>query len=128
MNRYVLDTNFICSILNSLDFLHEEAIAIFKLIEENSTFIIPFTVYLELAVQKAISLHDVKDFLKLLNIEVSMLSLDDIDTINSQYLSSAINLKPIDFSIFYVATKLKAKLLTFDEKLLKHLDKDDYKY
>jgi hypothetical protein len=125
-NKYLLDTNFICSLLNHKDLLHQKAKEIFEGIDENSRFIVPITVYLELGVQKIIPMKTIKDFCQSLSAEILMISRSDIDKMNTDFVLIGISMKPIDFSIFYLSTSLEASLITFDEKLSKSLAKPIY--
>lgn len=125
-NKYLLDTNFICSLLNHKDLLHQKAKEIFEGIDENSRFIVPITVYLELGVQKIIPMKTIKDFCQSLSAEILMISRSDIDNMNTDFVLIGISMKPIDFSIFYLSTSLEASLITFDEKLSKSLAKPIY--
>lgn len=126
--KYFLDTNFICSLLNVNDSNNIKAEEIFLKLPQNRKLISSELVLLELSGQKILPYSQVVAFLESQNVKFVPINRKNINEINRIYLQNNINLKPIDLSVFYFSVKYKTEILTFDQKLLKQLDKPIYKH
>lgn len=116
-NKIILDTNFLYAIYNKSDSCHEKATYKFSTFEFNQEFIVP-----QIVVAELIASGSSLDFVKLSRefaskfTAISDLDLEFINTISS---AKRRKLKAIDCLILAMCKRFNAKLLTFDENLLK---------
>jgi predicted nucleic acid-binding protein len=120
MNRYVLDTNFIVSLLNDKDVNHQKAKEIAATIKD-SYITIPFVVIAEImSYSKNKKLRDVvlESTLEIMS-EIFFLSDENID----EYIHFTYKLNrsftAIDSIVLYCALNTESELITLDKKLKK---------
>jgi predicted nucleic acid-binding protein len=120
MKQYVLDTNFLVSLLNDKDVNHQQAKDIAATIED-SYITIPFVVIAEImSYTKNKKLRDVvlKNTMQILS-DTFFLSEENID----EYIRFTCQLKrsfsAIDSIVLYCAVNADSELITLDKKLKK---------
>jgi predicted nucleic acid-binding protein len=120
MKQYVLDTNFLVSLLNDKDVNHQQAKDIAATIED-SYITIPFVVIAEImSYTKNKKLRDVvlDNTIQILS-NIFFLSEENID----EYMRFTHQLKhsftAIDSIVLYCATSTNSELITLDKKLKK---------
>lgn len=125
-NFYVLDTSFICSLINRSDDNYILALTIFESLSNNSQFFIPQTVNLELTIFLAKNPEFKPSIDKLyLLITPEFINIDDLFLIQFKRFcaKTKFNLKPIDYSILFCCKLNNFNLLSFDKKLIVTLNK-----
>jgi predicted nucleic-acid-binding protein len=117
MNKFVLDTSFICSFLNESDANHKKATQAYQAFNDDSKFIIPRTVILEL-INLGEKFAETKEFLNSLSTEI--IDIDEKFTEQFKNLQTQLstNLKTIDKTIFATAITAQAQIISFDKKII----------
>lgn len=116
---YILDTNFVISLLNTSDRNHKKAKEIFFDIPENEQVKIPFVVVAELAISK-----NSKKYInasKAISKKFLINNEDDLEQISTMPYRKKNSLKANDCLILKLCERKKAKLLSFDKNLIKIL-------
>ena len=115
----ILDTSFFCSFYNSFDVNHQVAKKMLFGIDDDEEIKIPFVVAAEISVSI--------DGVQLLKIakELSQRFIpnneNDLEFISKSTKERILNLKANDFLILAICKRYKAKLLSFDRKLVRAL-------
>lgn len=125
-NNYLLDTSFICSLINRSDDNYQNALKLFDSLPKNSYFYIPQTVNLELSI--FLSRHpEFKQSVDKLYILITPEYIDIDNTFILQFKKycsvTRLGLKPIDYSVLFCSNSNKFNLLSFDKKLFAALNK-----
>jgi len=117
MNKIVLDSSFICALVNKIDINHEQAFFLYKKFSNVKIFI-PQVVLLEIAILKSKKYQDlhsaISKFLKIIQYEIFPIQISKFEDFIAQ---TNYNLKPNDYFILFVSQITNSKLLTFDKKL-----------
>jgi len=126
-NTLVLDTSFISALLVENDVHHQAAHATLSALE-SPYFFIPMAVILELgtlplAIENNDYFNAIDQFLSAISY-----TLIEYDKDFSEYFIALTKhyghkVKPFDFSILVCCVRVHGELLSFDEKLLNHLER-----
>jgi predicted nucleic acid-binding protein len=113
----ILDTNFICSLLNQSDANHSKAKDIYFAIDDDEKIKIPFIVAAELSIH----IHANKYFYAAKQITSKFIVNNeaDLDFVLKISDKTRTKLKANDCLILALCKRLNADLLTFDKQLLK---------
>lgn len=123
-DTFVLDTSFISSLLNQADVNHQQAVEIYQKFPQQSTFVVPRTVELELAILQAKLLPDadVQGFLS----EIGVVRIDIDQKFVSGYgkfvQDTNSRAKTVDLSVLFVTKEYQGQLVTLDKWLARQLD------
>ena len=118
-DTFVLDTSFISSLLNQADVNHQQAVEIYQKFPQQSTFVVPRTVELELAILQAKLLPDadVQGFLS----EIGVVRIDIDQKFVSGYgkfvQDTNSRAKTVDLSVLFVTKEYQGQLVTLDKWL-----------
>ncbi len=115
--KYVLDTNFIYSLIEKDDPNCLKACKIFRKIYKKGELVVPYIVAAELMIGK-----DVKEMfeaLRSMKIEIMLNNLNDLKFLKNIKVIRRKSLKANDCLVIALSDRLNASLITFDEKLKK---------
>jgi len=113
----MIDTNFFCSFYNNFDVNHQIAKELFFDLDDDEQIKIPYVVAAEIAVSK--------DSIRLLNIAKQLSQRfvtnndEDLEYISKFAQERDSSLKANDFLILALCKRYRAKLLSFDKKLVR---------
>ncbi|MFQ5492974.1 MAG: PIN domain-containing protein [Candidatus Dojkabacteria bacterium] len=123
-SKRVIDTSFVSSLVVADDVNHQKAIKLYLDLKPGTALIAPRTVQLEaLHVAERLDSHDsMVSFLK--KLKVRWVDIDEgfMRKYAKFFKGKKANLKPIDSTIWFLATTIKANVLSFDRKLLRAVD------
>jgi predicted nucleic acid-binding protein len=115
--NYVLDTNFIYSILEREDPNSLDACKIFHKIYKNGRLLVPYIVAAELMIGKDVK--EINEALVGMRVEIKLNNIDDLDYLKKIDIFRRKSLKANDCLIIALCDRLNATLVTFDKKLQK---------
>lgn len=126
-NKYLFDTSFLSSLLNTEDVNHKQALHILMDLPEKFDTVIPATVRLEIAIYKqyrpVFFQVSFKDLFQSLSAELVNIDEKFINNFEEFVASTNFSLKVVDYTVLFSAIITKAELLTFDKKLEKYYKK-----
>lgn len=126
-NKYVLDTSFLSSFLNTSDVNHKQSLRLFMQLPEDFTLLIPVIVRLEMAVYKEKrDFYQQVSFKKLFSkLPTEKLEINDkfIEGFEKFVATTRFPLKATDYSVLFSCVTTNSELLTFDKKLSKYFKK-----
>jgi len=124
--KVVLDSSFISALINCND-VHYERAHRHLITCDDSQFLIPIVVRLELVLLphalKSKEMHTaLQEFFSSFPFETVWIDESFLSSYEHTFSLLNCRIKPFDLTVVTSAIKYKAKLLTFDEKLLKYWD------
>jgi len=123
-NKYVFDTSFLSSLLNTKDVNHKDSLRIFMRLPDDLRIIIPASVRIEMAVYKQqrpiYSQISFQELFKELTVEYVDINDEFINSFEKFVAATKLPLKAIDYTVLFSCIETNSKLLTFDKKLEKY--------